>query len=84
MPSALLAAATNHGIFHYCYKTSCALVVTYGTKSEPEMTGSDTAGWAVCSNWKALGQLQTHQRTWYKLSQCLKTGVSASGLMPLQ
>ena len=54
MPSAHLDAASNLGVFHYYYKTFCAIIVSSGTKSEPEMTGSDTAGWAVSSNWRAL------------------------------
>lgn len=55
MPSAHLDAATNPGIFHYYYKTFRVIIVTYGTKMEPETTGLDTAGWiAVSSDLEAL------------------------------
>lgn len=50
VPSARLDAATSLGIFHYYYKIFCAVIGIYGTKSEPEMTGLDTSGWAVSSN----------------------------------
>lgn len=50
---AYLGAANNLHIFHYYYKTFCAIIVTCDTKLEPEVTGSDTVGWtAVSSNRK--------------------------------